>query len=61
MAQLPDHDSCKKCGDDLFGFVRAIGVCGRCMQMPPLPTSVPRPTYTLYTPRAVKERVWQRP
>lgn len=60
MPQLPDHDSCNRCGDDLTGVVRAIGVCGRCMQAPTVPTSVPRPTYTLFTPRVVKETLWRR-
>ena len=61
MPRLPDHDACKRCGDDLTGFVRAIGVCGRCMQTPSVITAVPRPTYSLYTPRAGKETRWRRP
>lgn len=59
MPRLPDHDACKKCGEDLTGFLRAIGVCGRCMQTPAVPTHVPRPTYGWQTPRRVKETLWR--
>lgn len=61
MPRLPVHEACKRCGDDLLGFLRAIGVCGRCMQTPSVPTSVPRPTYSLFLPRTVKEETWRRP
>ena len=58
MPRLPDHDACKRCGDDLTGFLRAIGVCGRCMQIPPVITAVPRPTYSWQTPSRVRTLTW---
>jgi hypothetical protein len=62
MPHLPDHDACTRCGDDLTGFLRAIGVCGRCMQMPTLPTQVPSPVYGWRVqPRLRKESVWRKP
>lgn len=61
MPRLPVHEACRRCGEDLTNFLRAIGVCGRCMQTPAVLTSVPRPTYSLFTPRAGKETTWRRP
>jgi hypothetical protein len=59
MPTLPDHDACKRCGDDLAGFLRAIGVCGRCMQTPTLPTQVPNPVYGWRVqPRQRRTFVW---
>jgi hypothetical protein len=61
MPHLPDHEACKRCGDDLTGFLRAIGVCGRCMQTPALPTQVPNPVYGWRVqPRLKKETLWQK-
>ena len=56
MPTLPVHEACQQCGDDLTGFLRAIGVCGRCMQTPSVPTRVPTPVYSWRVqPRLGKE------
>lgn len=42
---LPNHDACKRCGDDLAGPSRAIGVCSPCASEPVRPTRVERASY----------------
>lgn len=42
---LADHDACKRCGDDLTGPSRAIGVCSPCASEPSRPTRVDRARY----------------
>lgn len=42
---LADHPACKRCGDDLTGPSRAIGVCSPCASEPVRPTRVERASY----------------
>jgi hypothetical protein len=42
---LPNHDACKRCGDDLTGPSRAIGVCSPCAREPVRPRKVARASY----------------
>ena len=42
---MPDHSACKRCGDDLTGPSRAIGVCSPCAASPVRPTHVARASY----------------
>jgi hypothetical protein len=42
---LPNHDACKRCGDDLSGPSRAIGVCSPCASEPIRLTRVERASY----------------
>lgn len=42
---LPNHDACRRCGDDLIGPSRAIGVCSPCASEPVRLTRVSRASY----------------
>lgn len=45
MPSLPNYDACKRCGDDLTGPSRAIGVCSWCASEPTKPRRVTRASY----------------
>lgn len=42
---MPDLDACKRCGDDLTGPSRAIGVCSPCASEPVRLTRIERASY----------------
>jgi len=55
MPRLPRYDTCKRCGQDLEGVSRHLGLCAECIDQPARVVRVKRGAYSF-----TEARPWQR-